>query len=234
MNLFDQPSGAAVGIRYEPQHRVADHLGIIIDKILFTKDSPFVPKFFPLVATDFNSRTLHNSDTEDFLSVSQTDLILAVNSLTSFESIEKFGKDFYDFAFQSLLKEARIENIIRYGCVLRYAATADDLKTQLPSVFLSQFEPVKEFNLGISKQFPIEESIIKKDVNDYHKLIFQITQNTVGKIMITLDFQRIFDPSLKSDDFKDHPFTTFIQEAQRQINHRGLKYFVGLLKDKAA
>lgn len=234
LNPFDQPMQVAVGIRYEPQHRIADHVGMIIDKILHSHDSPFDPKFFPLTTAELNGRTLHNNETKDFFVVSHTDLIVMVNSLITFGSVEKLAEAFYNFGFQNLQSVAKVENVVRYGCLCGYVTSIHDLKKQVTSLFLSEFGQISDFTIRFAKRFPVEEAYIKKGVSDYHRMIFSINQDLNGKINISLDFQRIFEPPLQSSSFEKYSITQFVTDALFHIKKYGLSYFTDLLKDKAA
>jgi hypothetical protein len=231
---FNQPVQVAIGVRYEPQHRVADHAGMIIDKILHSPNSPFDPNFFPLTTAELNGRTLHNDETKDFFTVSHTDLILMVNSLTNFGTVDKLAEAFYTFGFENLLSVARIENIVRYGCLCGYLTSIHDLKKQMTSLFLSEFGQISDFAIRFAKRLPVEEAYLKKGVSDFHRMIFIVNQALDGKINISVDFQRVFDPPLQSSAFDKYPIPKFVSDAQHHINKHGLPYFADLLKDKAA
>jgi hypothetical protein len=133
-----------------------------------------------------------------------------------------------------LQSAARIENIVRYGCLCGYVTSIHDLKKQLSPLFLGEFGQVSDFMIRFAKRLPVEEAYIKKGVSDYHRMIFTINQDINGKINISLDFQRIFEPPLESSAFEKYPITKFVNDALYNIKKYGLIHFLDLLKDKAA
>ena len=67
--LKDHLVSIAIGVRFGPNFSVEDHLGRIVDSILYSKDSFFNPAMFSSVVSDGEKR-LYNEKTLDSLRIS--------------------------------------------------------------------------------------------------------------------------------------------------------------------
>lgn len=59
-------------VRYEPQYRIGDSLGALVDSILHAAGSPYNPKFFPLSTSSAIEQELFNPDSRDKLRINQS------------------------------------------------------------------------------------------------------------------------------------------------------------------
>ncbi len=58
---------------------------------------------------------------------------------------------------------------------------------------------IDDINLRFSKKYPTPQAIIKKNINDYHNIIFSAIKKANKKeIFISIDYQAYYDPALES------------------------------------
>jgi hypothetical protein len=200
-NLENYLISVAIGIRFRANFSIEDKLGNIVDQILYSKDSFFNPELFPLVQSIANEKKLINNETNDYLLINNSNIILEVNfeeyNQSALDEIHHyFAKDIV----QGIMKEYKITQINRVGYVNRYLFTIERLaKNFLDKTIGKTFEGVDDINLRFSKRFPIEESLIQKDTYDYHNVIFNIIKKSGSKdLLISTDFQRYYDPFLET------------------------------------
>jgi len=60
-NLKENIYSIAIGLRFNPTFAIGDNLGKIADKILYSKNSYFDPKFFPFIDSGINEILLKDA-----------------------------------------------------------------------------------------------------------------------------------------------------------------------------
>ncbi len=194
--------GIAIGIRYRANFSIEDQLGKIVDQILYNKNSSFDSTIFPLVQNNVSDKTLFNEKTGDSLLINNSNLILEINFGGSFEKkdyatiIENFNKEL----IEGVLKNYKVTEINRTGIIKRYLFQVEDLaKSFINKTIGNTIDGINDINLRFSKKFPVQESLIKKDVYDYHNAIFNIIKKADrNEIFMAIDYQKYFEPFLSS------------------------------------
>lgn len=192
--------GIAIGIRYRANFSIEDQLGKIVDQILYNKNSSFDATIFPLVQNNVSDKTLFNEKTGDSLLINNSNLILEINFGGSFEKkdyasiIENFNKEL----IEGVLKNYKITEINRAGIIKRYLFNVEDLaKSFINKTIGNTIDGINDINLRFSKKFPVQESLIKKEVYDYHNAIFNIIKKADrDEIFMAIDYQKYFEPFL--------------------------------------
>jgi hypothetical protein len=212
-DLHEHIIGIALGVRFRANFSIEDQLGEIIDKLLYSKDSYFGPNIFPMVYNNPNEKVLINEDTNDKLIINNSNIILEANLLDSFkgQSIETILSKFNSQIVDGVLRNYRVTEINRIGFIHRYLFKIEDLaKTFVNKTIGSTIEGINDINVRFTKKIPLPEAMIKKDVNDYLSVIFNVIKRTDrNELFVSVDFQKLFDPFLTSssqiefNDFTD-------------------------------
>ena len=205
----------AMGVRYEPQYRIGDSMGTLVDSILHAAGGPYNPAFFPLSNASPVQQELFNPDTGDKLRINQSDTILELNIQSKeLTKILQVAKDFSHFVLGPMQKIARLGRILRYGMVVRFDESGTDA-LQRPTRRFADPELPKPRDLGVrfSYRLPTEEGFSRKHVNDYRNLIFSIFENQSGQVALAFDYQKYFSPMLEASEISSHPFPTFVEDA---------------------
>jgi hypothetical protein len=209
-NLHEHTVGIAIGVRFRANFSLEDQLGEIVDKILYSKDAYFGPNVFPVVVNNRNEKVLINEDTSDKLLINNSNIILEANLLDSFkgETIETILSKFNSQIIDGILKNYRVTEINRIGIIHRYLFKMEDLaKTFVNKTIGSTIEGINDINVRFTKKIPLPEAMIKKDVNDYLNVIFNVIKRAdQNELFVSVDYQKLFDPFLTSSsqiDFED-------------------------------
>ncbi len=208
-NLNDFLIGIAVGIRYRANFSIEDQLGKIADRVLYSKNAFFNPSVFPKVYSNVNEKTLVNETTGDHLTINSSNIILETNFGEKFEKnnldliLQRFEEDIID----GIMKEHKITEINRVGFIRRYLFQIDELANSfITKTIGATLEGINDINLRFSKKIPEQESLVKRDVNDYYTAIFNaIKKADQQELFMSIDFQKYFDPFLPTSaqiDFK--------------------------------
>ena len=60
-------------------------------------------------------------------------------------------------------------------------------------------EGIKDINLRFSRKFPVEDSYVHEEINDYYTAIYNIIKKSdEDNLLIFLDYQRNYEPFLES------------------------------------
>lgn len=194
--------GISIGIRYRPHFSIEDKLGSVIDSILYAKNSYFNPTMFPRILSNPTERRLYNEKNANYLSISAGSIVLEINLSQDAtpdvlpDIIRHFGHDIIN----GIMKEYSITGINRIGIVKRYIFEDKDLiKTFICKATEHTLEDVSDILLRFSRKYPIEEAIVKKNVNDYHNAIYTILKRgDQDEMFVSIDYQRYYDPSLET------------------------------------
>jgi len=223
-NIEDYLIGIAIGIRFRTNFVVEDQLGKIADTILYSKDAFFNPRVFPKATTSAATKELYNEQTQDYLHIDTSNVILEVN----FGNGETFGRGDVDGILENfdkqitkgVLKEYAITQIARIGYVRRYIFEIASLaESFIAKTIGNSLGGVNDMNLRFSKRLPLAIAVVKKDVLDHDNAIFNIIKKAeLNEIFMSLDYQSLFDPFLPHSTMIDFP--SFIQRANTFNSHQ--------------
>jgi hypothetical protein len=204
----------ALGVRYEPQYRVRDYMGTLIDAILHAASSPFSPTVFPYTEANPIGQDLFNPETENTLKVNQSDTVLEFNlGTTDLQTVSNLGKDFQTYVLEPLHKICGVSRIARYGVLVRFNEKSTS-GLQRPTVRYKDPDlPVpKDFGVRFSHRLPTNEGYFRKNVSDYRNVIYSLFESAAGQISLSLDYQEYFIPMLEASEWSSHPFPSFVDE----------------------
>ncbi|MFA6925299.1 MAG: hypothetical protein WC223_13720 [Bacteroidales bacterium] len=212
--------GVAIGIRYRANFSIEDQLGKIVDQILYNKNSTFDANVFPLVQNNVADKSLFNDKTGDSLLINNSNIIVEINFGKTFETkdystiIESFNKEI----IEGILKCYKITEINRVGIIKRYLFKVEDLaKSFLNKTIGGTIDGVNDINLRFSKKFPVSDSLVQKEIYDYHNAIFNIVKKADrDEIFMSIDYQKYFEPFLSTAS--QIGFIEFAQNVDRYNN----------------
>lgn len=199
----------AIGMRFGPSFSVCDDFGKIADQLLYVDDSFFNKKLFPNIVTLPFQIRLENPKTGDYLSLSQTDLILNCNfddtivkpdlEINPKIKIDKLGD--INEGFKKLLDGLRdydFDRIQRIGYVNRYIFNVEGLtKVVTDTIIGKTIDGVSDIALRFSKRYPVADALSKKNINNYHNVIYTIEKKpSKEELGISLDYQEFYEPNL--------------------------------------
>lgn len=206
----------AIGIRFRANFALEDKLGKIVDDILYTKDSLFNPLMFPTVVSDPVEKRLINETTGDSLRINASNVILELNIGDSIKvtDVAKINDSFHRDIVKGVLEKSEVTQINRVGYINKYLFNIEELSNVFVNKTIGNtLEGVNDINLRFSKKFPIQESLTKRNVNDYHNVIFNIIKKVdKEEIFFSVDYQRYFDPLL--DRASQLEFPKFLSDVE--------------------
>jgi len=203
--LSEYKSGFVIGIRYRSNFSISDNFGSIVDTILYSKGSSFNERIFPVLQhARANEKILFNPETQNRLVVNTSNIVLEVNDISNLPE-QPTVDAFYNSIIKGIMGKYSITLINRLGYINRYIITEDVLaKNFVFKTIGSTLTDVNDINLQFSKKMVIQESLVKKDVNDYHNIIFNIIKRSdKNELFLSVDFQRIYDPFLEGSSLID-------------------------------
>jgi len=200
--LNDYLISIAIGVRYRANFSIEDQLGKIVDQILYSSDSYFNPKVFPLVRNNIVEKKLINEETSDSMLINNSNIILEIFFDKTFNNkdLDIIVSNFQRQIIDGILKEYKITQITRVGFIKRYVFKMEDLaKTFINKTVGGTLEGINDINLSFSKKIPTPDSLLEKSILDYDNLIFNIIKKSDLKELYTsIDYQRYYDPFLNS------------------------------------
>ncbi|HVP06286.1 MAG TPA: hypothetical protein VMS71_00485 [Candidatus Acidoferrum sp.] len=215
--LDDYLVGIVLGVRFRPNFSIEDQLGKITDDILFSKDALFSPDKFPMVQHGLNEKALVNEETGDRLNINNSNIVLQVHMPGSFgpADVPKVIQAFDRQVIKGLMHRYAIRDIARVGLVRRFVIDLEGLaNTFVDKTIGKTLEGVNDINLRFSKKLPIDIALIKREVNDYYNVIFNIIKKAYEQeIYISIDFQQYFVPPLNASS--EMQFEKFVSEAEK-------------------
>jgi len=215
----------ALGVRFQPQFRVVDIFGELVDRILRSSGSPFGPSVFPLVRSNAMERVLVNEGTNESLHLNSRDAILEMNvDSTDFSDIERLAEDYSTYVLQNLRDLADLAGIERYGVLLKLDECRSEL-SQLPveHYLSSEFAEARSLHFRFTRRLPCLEARVKRNVDDFRNVIYIVEQDEDNNVNIRVDYQEYFRPALDAADWRNKPYPKFVE--------RGIDYFRGEFAD---
>lgn len=190
-----------VGFKYK-NFKITAIAGQMIDEILYGKDTPFGAKFFPSVGSSLDEKTLKNEDTEDYLTISSSDLLLRVGVTGSAElnpTLDKVTNYYYPFLIK-LIGKYKISNISRIGVVFKHDFKLNNnLEEYIKKFTGNQIVDPNAIRLSFSKKYKTNDGLAKLGLDDYINTIYTIT-DLGGYAQVDFDYQKGFDPIAEDID----------------------------------
>jgi len=209
--------GIATGVKFRPNYSIKDHMGAIIDGVLYRKGSLFNYITFPFTSMSGGSpqTTLDNPQTGDKLIIDSNNLILDIRFSDKIpkEKSDALIEEFFKTVTQEIYKIVDIKEVFLLGVVRKYIINDQNLRKFLSENFKNIVtDDATSVNINFTKKIVLAESKIKKDLNDYENVLglISITNSRKDDIFLQIDYQHIFDPKLES--IKDIPYKEFIQK----------------------
>jgi len=197
--------GYAIGIRFRANFGISDQFGAILDEVLYTKGSIFNESMFPLLQhTRADEKVLVNQETQNRLTFNTSNIILDIQNISSIDeniAVSSFRKIFID----GIMRKYKITQINRIGYINRYIVRDETIASNfLNATIGNRLGGVNDINLQFSKRITISDSLVKKDVYDYHNAIFNIIKKTDKKeLFVSVDYQRMYEPFLEGSGLID-------------------------------
>jgi hypothetical protein len=211
--LEDYLIGIALGVRFRANFSIEDQFGKIADTILYSDGAFFEPNVFPRATSSASSRILFNEVTNDRLHIDNSNIILEINFGDDLKfkkgDLETILEHFDKQIIKGVMREFSIKEIKRIGYIRRYLFEIEKLANSFVNKTVgSTLGGVNDINLKFSKRFPVQEALVKKDVNDFDNAIFTVIKKAdLKEIFMAVDYQSFFDPYLPaSNQIKFEPF----------------------------
>jgi hypothetical protein len=218
----------AFGVRYEPQFKLLDRAGSVVDEVLRVAGTPFGPETFPLSEVGPLQYRLVNNETNSDLLINSQDTILQMSLNTRNGSqVNEWGKAFDEYVLRPLRKSGGVKNITRYGVMLHFK---EDKATSLGNPPIARylapdFSKANTLFMRFSRRLPVEEALSKKRVDDFRNAIYAMNQSESGEVRISIDYQWYFQPPLDAGEWDDRPFSAFVDRGAEYVEGEFQKWF---------
>ena len=137
-NLNEYLKSIVIGIRFRVNFALEDKLGSMADSILYPKNSYFNPKLFPTVMTPPGGIMLINQQTNDHISINNSNIILELNfnGQKTFNDVPEIRDRYHQDILKGIIGKYKIMQINRIGYVNQYLITTDNFPNQ---IFIHKF-----------------------------------------------------------------------------------------------
>jgi hypothetical protein len=227
----------AFGVRYEPQFKVFDYLGELLDEVLRADGTPFGPDVFSQSQTDGNERLLVSPEKKRFLRLNQQDTILVWELDTrKLDDVLALAKDFHEYVLTPLRKGTDVSSIQRYGMMLRLKKLTG-LKNPPLARYLSQdftTSSLTTLAMHFTRRLPAHEALWRKNVDDFRNVIYIVEEAEKGETQFSVDYQEYFKPPLDRTDWNKRPFTDFSEQALNYFEQEVSKWLKSFTDNSAA
>jgi hypothetical protein len=205
----------AFGVRYEPQFKVFDYLGELMDNVLRAAGTPFGPDVFPQSQTDGNERLLVNPEKNRLLRINQQDTVLIWDLETrNLEDVLSLASGFAEYVLTPLRKETGVNNIQRYGMLFKLKQLTGLKNPPLARYLARDFTASSLTTLAMrfTRRLPATEAMFRKNVDDFRNVIYAVEESEKGETQFSVDYQEYFKPPLDTGDWNKRPFTEFADQ----------------------
>jgi phosphopantetheinyl transferase (holo-ACP synthase) len=211
-NLKDYLTGIAIGVKYRNNYAIEDHMGSIIDEILYRNNSPLNYVTFPLTSPQ---RNLHNPKTGDTFVLNRNNIILDINFTEKItkENSKKLIDEYFRILTQKIYKIVNIQDIYLIGIVHKYLITDEASARAIYNNFKNiTFDDATSITVNFVKKNILPDTKIKKGYNDYENTIctLSMTHDKKSEYAFHVDYQHIFDPLL--DSIIDIDYKNFVDK----------------------
>ncbi len=217
--LDDNLEGIAIGVRFRPNFSIEDKFGEIIDTILYSKDAFFDPRVFPQTRGAVGKKILCNEVTNNNLLIDSSNFIIEIYFNEAKGGFKKTDlnlviKNFKEQILFGVMKQFKICEVVRIGYIKRYLLKTEEyIKAISERTVSNPMGTIKDVDLRFSYSLPTEEALLRKKINDYDNVIFNIIKSANQKeAFLSLDYQRIYSPFLPSTSGIE--FDEFIKRAE--------------------
>tara|TARA_Y100001937_G_C7082106_1_gene313511 strand:- start:477 stop:1187 length:711 start_codon:yes stop_codon:yes gene_type:complete len=223
MDIAEHLISISLGVRFRANFIIDDELGAIVDHLLYQKGSFFTPERFPKVRNKLNEKALINDQTNDYLLINNSNIILnygVANRLDDPISIEYLIGAFEEGVIEGVLGEYKISQMNRLGYIRRYSFSEAAFVRNFIGDRISIVDPEADsLNLTYSKRLPLTEALARKSVNDYSNVILNFNKPPeADSLTLSVDYQRYFDPFVEYVD--QLRFEEFISDAHKYNENR--------------
>lgn len=221
--LNDYLTGIAIGVKYRNNYSIEDHLGSIIDEILYQKNSPFNYITFPLTSGANNTqKRLHNPETDDSLLLNKNNIILDIHFSRNIpkEKSKELIDEYFKIITQKIYKIVNIQDIYLTGIVHKYIITDENNAKAIYNNFKNiTFDDATSITVNFVKKNILADTKIKKGYNDYENIIctFSMTHDKKSEYFFQVDYQHIFNPLF--DSIIDIPYKDFVDKVIHYNNN---------------
>jgi len=221
----------AFGVRYEPQLKLLDRIGTVMDEVLKQDDTPFGPERFPVSEILPMQFRLLNTDDGSELLINAQDTILQMPLETRDASrVNDLGREFDEYVLQVLRRTGGVKNIVRYGMLFHFkeikAATLEN--SPLSRYLSSDFPNANTLFMHFSRRLAADEALAKKRVDDFRNVNYSINQSERDMVRFSIDYQNYFQPMLDASEWDGRPFSDFVDRGTEYVEtecQRWLKTF---------
>ena len=211
-----------VGIRHKRNFTVLDNFGNIIDNII--DNSKFPDGYFSEVSTDGFTKIISNSNSKNYIKLTQFDLIYR-HKIGETSNLEQEFEIFLDRIISQLvpliIEKYEVREFSRIGIVFGFEfLNRDTYKNYLKNVINSNFSSNIN-SIRFSEKIMTNESRLFKGTNDYMNKLYSLAINDKDTPIFSYDFQYYFNP-IKSV-FKQCEFEKIFNNAQKSLQNDIIK-----------
>jgi hypothetical protein len=216
-------SGIAIGVKYRNNFSIEDHVGSIVDELLYKKSSLFNSINFPYTSGfSFSQKTLHNPQTGDSLTLNKSNIILNINFSEKIpkEKSEELIEEYFKTITERIYKIVDIHDVHLLGIVHKYIITDEDNTSALYKNFKNiAFDEATSIAVSFTKKNILPESKTKKGYDDYENVIciIEMAQERKNDYSFQVDYQHIYSPYL--DSIIDIDYKKFIEKVNNYNNN---------------
>ncbi|NQT59653.1 MAG: hypothetical protein HQ557_11790 [Bacteroidetes bacterium] len=224
-------SKVTFGIKFQRNFRMFDFVGSALHETIFSKYSPFSLEYFPHFSSnhsngDIDAR-LFSKDKNTFIRFSTSDVIFSynINEEESFEGVITWLiNDALKFIIEQIIKENKIDKIIRFGYMLEFNSEEPTLIDNIISKYQRGVELNKDFHIRYNYTLPTNTAFQHETDNSYINIIEQIIKKVdTNELKFTFDSQYLFEPF--KDRIDDWHYKRFIE----YINNEYINDFFSFL-----
>jgi hypothetical protein len=214
--------GFVFAIRIAKSFYVEDMLGAIIDEILYSEDSKFDAWMFPEVHEQQGVKLLFNRKTGNKFTINHSDFIFEYNVENDFEEeFHLFLKAFVDVIINRVFKKFKIQNISRFGFVIKSELQKnDDLLLQVSEIIKNSCDGLESNSLSlrynIVKKKPLKlGKIVTKDFDN--RIITYDRANSDSPLLFSVDYQKYYNPELQTIEDSIVTFEVFCNNSYKSF-----------------
>ena len=224
------------GVRYQPQWRVADHLGEVVDRILRRSDEFFNAGALPLSDSTNNQHRLWNAQTIQEVILNERDAVLNFRLASpDATTVNSIAEAFDDEILGALRGTCKLTDIVRYGFLTEFQECGELLGILPTQRYLNDdFPNARSLNMQLSQRLATPEGHSKKGVDDFRNINYVINQDDNGAVKIALDYQRHFEPALNAKQFGERAFSEFVSQGLAYQQKSFAEWIGKLLRESEA
>lgn len=199
-------------IRFDRCFRINDVLWAITDDIVYNEDSPFKDMF---QHQNQNQREMLLEDLKGryYMRINTDDIILWYDLLEkeNLNSILIKFKKFYEY-YKKLFNKYKIDNIKRVWIIFTHEINNnwDFFNETSSKLTKNKILKANNFSVSFSNKIQNDNWKLKSWVEDYDNVIYLFQKIKKDTILLNLDYQRYFIPSIDLENIDELKFDEFI------------------------